>query len=237
MFKNSYPGKFIVFEGLDGSGKATQARLLLDRLRQAGRQVETIDFPQHGERSAALADDYLSGKYGTAEQVGPYRASIFFACDRYVASFKIKKWLSEGRIVIADRYVGSAIGHQGGKINDKKGRRRFLRWLFDLEFNIFGIPKPDVSLILKTSPEIAKVFVLNIQNKEKRARRQAYLGKNKRDIHEKDLKHLANALRSYLEAAKEYPRDFRVVDCLQKGKLLSPEKIHEKVWSIVKNNL
>mgnify|MGYP001573654052 FL=1 len=109
-------GKFFVFEGIDGCGKSTQTKLLAEYFAKKGYKVEKIDFPQHGERSSALIDDYLTGKYGSSEEVGPYVASIFFAIDRYDASFKIRKWLSEGKIVISDRYVVSNLGHQGGKI-------------------------------------------------------------------------------------------------------------------------
>ena len=82
-------GKFIVIDGTDGSGKATQTNLLVERLKKENYDVETIDFPQYGQKSAALVEEYLNGKFGTAEEVGPYIASIFYACDRYAASFKI----------------------------------------------------------------------------------------------------------------------------------------------------
>ncbi|MBU4351410.1 hypothetical protein L6250_01150 [Candidatus Parcubacteria bacterium] len=103
MIKNPYTGKFIVFEGLDGSGKSTQTTLLLKRLIREGYETVSFDFPQHGERSAAMVDDYLTGKYGLADQITSYQASIFYASDRFDASFKIRKQLEMGRIVITDR--------------------------------------------------------------------------------------------------------------------------------------
>ncbi|MCG2690438.1 thymidylate kinase, partial [Candidatus Parcubacteria bacterium] len=121
---------FIVFEGIDGSGKATQTNLLFDYFKKQGKEVVKIDFPQHGEKSSGLVDEYLTGKYGKANEVGPYIASIFYACDRYDASFKIRKWLEEGKVVIADRYLASNIGHQGGKIKDEKQREAYLDWLY-----------------------------------------------------------------------------------------------------------
>ena len=148
-------GKFFVFEGIDGCGKATQTKLLADYCMKNRYKVEKIDFPQHGERSSAMVDDYLTGKYGNAEEVGPYVASIFYAIDRYDASFKIKKWLSEGKIVVADRYLVSNIGHQGGKLKNKKDWKKYVSWLYDLKYGIFGIPKPDYTFILKTSPEFS----------------------------------------------------------------------------------
>jgi len=234
MKKNPYPGKFIVFEGLDGSGKSTQNNLLAEHLKREGYEVKRIDFPQYGTKSAGLVEEYLNGKYGSSESVGPYRASIFYACDRYDASFKIRKWLKEGKIVVADRYIASNIGHQGGKIKDKKKRKRYLKWLYSLEYEIFGIPKPDICFILKTSPELAWKMAPKITEEEKKKKRKAYLGRKIRDIHEKDLVHLAASLNSYLEAAKEFPRDFKVIECLERGRLLPPELIHQKIWKIVK---
>ncbi|MBU4493296.1 MAG: thymidylate kinase, partial [Nanoarchaeota archaeon] len=106
-------GKFIVIAGTDGSGKATQIKILVKRLKDKGYEVEIADFPQYGKKSAALVEEYLNGKFGLAEEVGPYRASIFYACDRYAASFKIKEWLDEGKIVVSNRYVSANVGHQG----------------------------------------------------------------------------------------------------------------------------
>lgn len=237
MLKNQYPGKFIVIEGLDGSGKSTQSNLLVKSLRKKGYKVATIDFPRHGEKPAWFVDEYLRGKYGTAEEVGPYRGSIFYACDRYDAGFKIRKWLKEGKIVIADRYLASNIGHQGGKIKDKKERKKYFDWLYNLEYGILEIPRPDYTLILKTSPKFSLKLAHKITDKEKKARRKAYLGKRKRDIHEKDKKHLADALKSYLHAAKEFPREFKVIECIKGGKLLSPKIIHQEIWKIIKKIL
>ena len=204
MLKNHYPGKFIVIEGLDGSGKSTQSNLLVKSLRKKGYEIAKIDFPQYGTKSAGLVEEYLNGRYGTSEQVGPYRASIFYACDRYDASFRIEKWLKEGKIVISDRYVASNIGHQGGKIKDREEWKRFITWLYNLEYNIFKIPKPNFTFILKTSPQFSLKLANKITDKEKVAKREAYLGDSGiRDLHEKDKNHLSEALRSYLQVAEE----------------------------------
>lgn len=223
-----------MFEGIDGCGKSTQTNLLADYFKKKGYKVEKIDFPQHGSRSSAMVDDYLTGKYGTAEQVGPYIASIFYACDRYDASFKIREWLEEGKIIVSDRYLVSNIGHQGGKIHDKKKWKKYVKWLYDLEYNIFGIPKPDCTFILKTSPEFSLKLAHNIVDREKKEKRKSYLGNKKRDIHEASKKHLANALNSYLMAAKEFPKDFQVIECLKNNEMLPPEVINKKIISVLK---
>lgn len=237
MRKNFYAGKFIVFEGIDGSGKSTQLKILAERLKKEGYDTVSIDFPQYGQKSAGLVEEYLNGKYGTPLSVGPYRASIFYACDRYDASFRIREWLKQGKIVISDRYFASNVGHQGGKIKNKNERKKFIKWLHDLEFDIFGIPKPDLTFILKVPPEISQPLTGKITDKEKSAKKKSYLGRKKMDIHEKDLTHLVQAEKSYLEAVKEFPRDFTVIDCLKDGRLLSPDLIHQKVWSIVRSKL
>jgi len=186
-------GKFYVFEGIDGCGKSTQTKLLAEYFRNKGFEAEKIDFPQHGERSSALVDDYLTGKYGDAKSVPAKVASIFYAADRYDASFKIKKWLQEGKIVVSDRYLVSNVGHQGGKIvNNKEEWKKYVNWLYDLEYNIFGIPKPDYTFILKTSPEFSLKLAHNITDEKKQERRASYLGSSsKQDIHEEDENHLA----------------------------------------------
>lgn len=236
MKKTAYPGKFIVLEGIDGSGKSTQAKLLAKALKKEGYKISFIDFPQHGQKSAGLVDEYLTGKYGNAKEVSPYQASVFYTCDRYDASFKIRNWLKSGHIVIADRYIGSNIGHQGGKIKNLKGRREYLRWLYNLEYGIFRIPKPDINFILKVEPRIAQGLSQEVSDKEKLAKKRGYLG-HKKDIHEKDLNHLKNTEAAYLFAAKEFPEDFKVINCFENKKLLSPEIIHQKIFKITKEIL
>jgi dTMP kinase len=212
-----YPGKFIVLEGIDGSGKSTQSNLLLKRLAAEGYETTSFHFPQHGERSATVVDDYLNGKYGSINEVLPYQAAIFFACDRFDASFRIRANLVTGKIVISDRYVGSH-AHQAARIKGPQERTKFYQWVFDLEYNIFKIPQPDISLILKTSPEIS--FKL--------------LGDKSRDIAETYINHQKNSLDSYLQLAREFPNDFIVIECMEGEKLLSLQIIHEKIWEQVK---
>ena len=230
-------GKFYVFEGIDGCGKSTQTKLLAEYFKSKGYQVERIDFPQHGQRSSAMVDDYLTGKYGTADDVGAKVASIFYATDRFDASFKIKKWLDEGKVVVADRYLVSNIGHQGGKVaNNKDEWKKYVSWLYELEYNVFKIPKPDMTFILKTSVELSLKMSNKITDPEKAEKRKSYLGDDKKqDIHEQSRNHLKNTLNSYLMAAEEFPNDFKVVECLENGEMLLPTIINEKVISIIEN--
>jgi len=232
-------GKFFVLEGMDGSGKATQTKLLTEALKNKGYDVIKIDFPQYGKGSAALLESYLKGDYGSSEEVGPYRASIFYACDRYDLSFKIKKWLEEGKIVIADRYMASNIGHQGGKIiSDIKEWDKYIEWLHNLEYNIFQIPKPDYTLILKISPELSMQHSNKIKDEEKKQKRIAYLGDDKKqDIHEADKNHLTNTLKSYITISEKYPDQYKIIDCQEGDEFLPIETIHQKIINLIEEKI
>ncbi len=209
--------RFIVFEGLDGSGKETQTKLLIRALKKRGEEVELIEFPQYDKNSSALAKEYLSGKYGSAEEVGPKIASIFFACDRYDGSFLIKKWLKEEKFVIADRYVSSN-AHQAGKIADKEERREFMKWLYDLEYGLFNLPRPDKVIYLKTTPEFAM---------------KSLKSKKDKDIHEKDIEHLRGAYRAYADLVAR-KSNFEFVEVTENGQFLPPDEINKKILKILK---
>lgn len=216
----------IVIDGTDGSGKTTQTKLLAERFKNNGYQVETVDFPQYGKKSAGLVEEYLEGKYGTAEKVGPYRASIFYACDRYDARLKIKKWLEQEKIIISNRYVTANMGHQGAKIENEEERKKFFQWLYDLEYGMFGIPKPDLNIILHVEAEIAKKLT-------DARKREDWNGK-KKDIHEEDLAHLKKAEKTYLEIAGMFP-NFALIECAKNGSIMSREEISDLIWEKVKN--
>ncbi len=210
-------GKLIVIDGTDGAGKTTQLKLLRETLEYQGYQIEEADFPQYNTKSAGLVEEYLSGKYGDSKSVTAYQAAIFYAADRYDASFQIRQWLKEGKIVLSNRYVSSSLGHQGGKIDNPLERRLFFNWLYDLEYKIFNLPRPDLSLILYLEPEIA-------QQLAKERQREDWKGKTK-DIHEDDLNHLKKAAQIFLEVADTFP-DFRLIRCSHHGQILSRSDIH-----------
>jgi len=223
---NGFPGKFIVIDGTDGSGKTTQLELLKARLEAEGHAVAVADFPQYNTKSAGPVEEYLSGKYGSAAEVSAYQASIFYAVDRFDASFKIRHWLTEGKIVLANRYTSANMAHQGGKIVNALERRVFFNWLYDLEYKVFGIPQPDLCLILHVEPELAQALA--------RGRgREDWNGKTV-DIHENNLEHLRQAEQVYREICDLFP-DFRLVPCTKDGKIFSREEINLLLWPIVKS--
>lgn len=224
-------GKIFVIEGPDGSGKRTQTGLLKDHLLSLGHTIEVISFPQYGSKSAGAVEEYLNGKYGNAADLNPYSASVLYAVDRFDASHKIRDLVENGTTVILDRYIDSNAAHQGGKIADLEKRETFLTWLYDLEYNIFGIPKPDRTVVLHVPAETGQALALQ---KEKRN----YIeGGKKLDGHESNIHHLKGAEDAYLWLAEKDPERYSVIECMENGILLSKEAIHEKVKTVVSHIL
>ena len=219
--------KFIVIDGTDGSWKWTQTKLLVERLQKEWYAVEMADFPQYWQRSAAMVEDYLNWKFGTAQEVWPYRASVFYAIDRYEAAPRIRQRLDEWKIVVANRYASSNMWHQAWKIHDPKERDKFLEWLDDFEYWLFGIPRPDINILLYMPTEIWQQLV---DMKWKRE----YTDK-KRDIHEADLQHLKDAAEAYRYVAQKYNRI--IIDSAPDGNLLSIDEVSDILRERVKKVL
>lgn len=216
-------GKLIVIEGTDGSGKATQSKLLVDRLVKQGLAVQTLVLPQYGKKSAGPIEEYLAGKYGKANEITPYEASVLFAVDHFDAAREIKKMLSHGFVVVMDRYVDSNAGHQGGKLGESRDRERFWRWLYDFEYGLLGIPKPDIVVFLHVPAAVA----------QKLAEARAKQAGKKLDLHEADMEHLRKAEEAYLQLINLYLHDHKLIECVSDGELRSPEDIHKDVWQEV----
>ena len=221
-------GKLIVIDGVDGSGKATQTKLLIKRLQKAGHKVRTEDFPQYGKKSAGAVEDYLNGVYGTAEELGAYIPSVFYAVDRFAASKRIRKHLSEGFVVVSNRYVTANMAHQGGKISNPVQRQKYFNWLIDIEYKLMKIPKPDLEIILHLPPKISVKLT-------KQRGFQHYIGAKRLDIHEKNLKHEIAAEKIYLQIAKKFK--YQLVEGFIDGKLLTPAEVSDKIFPIVKKYL
>jgi len=219
--------KFIVIDWTDWSGKWTQTKLLVDRLQKGWFAVEMADFPQYWQRSAAMVEDYLNWKFGTAQEVWPYRASVFYAIDRYEAAPRIKQRLDEWKVVVANRYVSSNMWHQAWKIHDLKERDKFLERLDEFEYWLFWIPKPDINILLYMPTEIWQQLV---DMKWKRE----YTDK-KRDIHEADLQHLKDAAEAYKYVAEKY--NWLIIDSAPSGKLLTIEEVSDILREKVRNEL
>lgn len=219
-------GVFVVLDGIDGSGKATQTALLLERLRKAGYKTGTIDFPRYYDNFfGKFTGEYLTGKLG---DVHPYLASMLYALDRWESKGEIEKSLKEGKVFVCNRYVSANMIHQGGRVKNAKQRKEMMEFLKKMEFEIFGIPRPDVVLYLDVLPEVGQKL---IGKKSSRA----YKGK-KRDIHESDKQHLINARNQALRLVKQND-DWRKVNCMKGKEILSQGEVSELIWQEVEGFL
>lgn len=219
-------GRLIVFEGTDGSGKATQSRLLCAHLERADIPYKNITFPRYGKPSAAMVQEYLDGKLGKHPgDVNAYAASMFYAMDRY-ASFK-QDWgdfYSAGGLIVADRYTTSNAVHQASKLPEAE-RKAYLDWLFDTEYRLLGLPEPDLVLYLDMPTEITERMM---------RRRESDTGTHA-DIHEQD----AAYLRQCRENARAVVADcgWTAVHCARDGGPRTVEDIHGEVWAKVQTLL
>jgi len=222
-------GVFIVIEGTDGSGKGTQCKKLADRLQAEGHDLAVFDFPQYSQPSSYFVGKYLNGDYGSAESVGPYTGSIFYALDRYDAAQAIRQALNEGKVVLANRFTASNMAHQGTKFDNAEERRGYFIWLDNLEFEMLKIPRPDVNLVLRVPAAIA-------QNLIDQKGERAYTDK-KRDLHEADLAHLERSVAVYDDLCQLFPKDFSRIDCVRGDRMLDIEAIANLVYEKVQPHL
>ena len=219
-------GKLIVFEGTDGSGKATQSELLCRRLETEGRAFRKITFPRYGKPSAAMVEEYLHGNLGKHPgDVNAYAASLFYAMDRY-ASWK-QDWgtfYEDGGLIVADRYTTSNAVHQASKLPEEE-RKAYLDWLFDLEYRLLGLPAPDMVVYLDMPTELT----------EKMMRKREAVSGTQADIHEQDEAYL----RRCRENANEMARlcGWTVIRCGRDGAPRTIEDIQGEVWEQVRTLL
>ena len=214
-----HAGAFIVIEGIDGSGKSTQFELLKKRLEQAGHNVAIFKFPQYDLPSSYFAKNYLQGRYGNPDEVGPYTSSLFYALDRFEAATPIRQALQEGKIVLCDRFTGSNMAHQGTKLAHAEERRGFFIWLDNLEFEMLRVPRPNISFVLRVPPNLAL---------------QALSTKQDLDIHERDRTHIERTAMVYDDMVQLFPKDFQRIDCVRDNTPLDADVVHAMLWEKVR---
>ncbi len=216
-------GKLIVFEGIDGSGKSTQYRLLCQRLRDAGILFENIVFPQYSEESSALIRMYLGGKFGSnPSDVNAYAASTFYAVDRY-ASYKTKwgSYYEGGGLLLSDRYTTSNAVHQGCKVPPKE-RAAYFAWLDEFEHGLMQLPRADLVLYMDISAE----------NSQKRLRQREAASGTTADIHEKDAEYLKACAECSHAAADFF--GWKHIACFDGERPRTPEEISDEIFELVK---
>lgn len=216
-------GLFIAIEGGDGSGKGTQSKLLIENLRKEGYDVFEADFPRYGQDSAYYIERYLNGDYGGPNDVPAELGSLPYALDRFAAKDEIIEHLQkDNSIIVSNRYVASNLAHQGTKFNSAQKRQAFYERTVLTEYDILGIPKPDLNIVLLVPTHTAQA---NVDKKEQRG----YTEKM-RDIHEADSDHLEKAKANYEELCKLYPGEFTAIHCTDKSGMMRPvDDIHQEI--------
>jgi len=216
-------GKLIVMEGIDGSGKSTQYQKLCEHLLADGTEFRHIVFPRYQEESSALIRAYLGGQFGKDPgDVNAYAASTFFAVDRF-ASFQTDwgAYYRNGGLVLSDRYTTSNACHQGSKVPEGE-RQQFLDWLYDFEFRLMGLPRPDLVLYLDIDIETSR---------RQMAARQEETDTTA-DIHEQNFAYLSECLTAGHYAAEHY--GWKRIRCVENGKMRGIEDIHQEIYAAVK---
>lgn len=219
-------GKLFVIDGTDGSGKQTQFQKLQERLSKEGINYKTVSFPNYDNPSSSLVKMYLSGEFGeNAKEISPYIASTFYAADRY-ATFKtgLEEYYNNGGIILADRYTTANMVHQAGKIKDEVEREKFLDWLWDFEFNLYGLPIPTKAFFLNMPPDYAMKLMENRENK--------FTHESKKDIHERDKSHITDSYNAACSLVDKY--NWYEVKCVKEDKIRTIEDIHEEIYSEIK---
>ncbi len=278
-------GKLIVLEGIDGSGKTVQTRILVERLLKERCRVQMTDFPQYGKSFFAdMIERYLKGEFGwpqelrnhlkkhplpkkgsymsnqistersiksirkdqpdhrpnivladsqgiepKPEEVNPYLSSLLYAGDRWEIKDHMNKWLDEGKVIISNRYVCSNMAHQGAKISSINERKKFFKWIEELEYKVYAIPKPDLIIYLHVPIEFSQELIMvNVKSAEG--------FKSEVDMHEKDVNYLKEVQKIYINRA-EADSSWFTVECIGNNQILSKEEIAKKVWNIVNKML
>lgn len=228
---NHKKGKLVVIDGTDGSGKGTQTELILKYLEKQGKKHKYIDFPRyHTSFHGKMVARYLTGEFGGLNAASPYLTSLFYALDRLTARDEMVDWLEEGNIVVANRYTTSSMAFQSARV-PKQEQEKFLKWLKEMEYKEHKLPREDLVLFLYVPVEISQKLLEKKEGKQRR-----YAKGKKKDVYEADVKYQKDVLDLYLKLAKKN-KQWEVVKCVDsRGKLLSIEKVHEKILRILKKH-
>lgn len=221
-------GKLYVIEsGSDASGKKTQSGLLYKYLLESKQDVKKVEFPNYTSASATFVKMYLNGEFGEKpEDVDPYVTSTFYALDRYATYKKeLQQHYENGGIIIADRYTTSNIVYQAGKYQDVEQKTKFIDWLYDFEFNILHLPKPDLVIYLDVPFEISYELL------KKRDEKDDLKAGTSKDIHEQDKAYLKKVYDNAKFVCEKF--GWSKVDCTKDGKMLGIDEIHKKILNLM----
>ena len=218
---------FIVIEGTDGAGKATQTKLLLEYLQKQGKKTFTFDFPRYTQNCyGELVGRALKGEFGKFIEMSPYFVVLPYMIDQYLASLEIEKLRQQG-YVVCNRYVTTNFAYRVAQIKNPKKRKEYREWLYKAAFEDLKMSKPDLVIVLFVPPKIAQKLICQ---KDKRS----YLkGNQKKDQFERDVEYQKEVAKCYKQMVREKP-EWKLINCVDsKGNLKSIEEIHHEVVALV----
>ena len=217
--------KFIAIEGLDGAGKSTQIKRLIDYVESKGHATKFVHFPRSNEGVfGKMIAQFLRGEFGDVKNVHPQLVALLFAEDRKDFASTINSWLADGNIVLVDRYVFSNMAFQCAKTDGEVAKQILREWIIDFEYNYNRIPKPDLSIYL----DVPFSFTKQSLNEKRDGDERAYLH-GKDDIHEKDLS-LQEAVRKEYAYLIKNEKDITAINCCDaKNNMRSIDAIHQEI--------
>lgn len=222
-------GKLIVIEGADGAGKTTQLDLLLKHYTSQNIKTQTLDFPQYTKTFfGRWIGRFLNGEFGKLHEIPPYLLTFPYAADRWQAKDEIKNWLDSGKFVFTNRYTPSNAVYQAAKLPTEK-REEFIKWCFEMEYDVFQIPKEDLVIYLHVPVEVSQKL---LEQKGERS----YLDNGKKDLHEANTQLLSNVESLYLGFCERFSH-WTKIDCCMGGQILSKEEIHSRIKEALKTKI
>lgn len=217
----------IALEGIDGSGKGTQAQRLVGRLRETGVSTELVSFPRYAATTfGAAIGEFLNGAFGSLDEVHPFLASLLYAGDRFESKAMLLNLAARNDVVVLDRYVASNLAHQGAKL-EGPARRALLDRIERVEHDLYGMPRAELTLLLDVPPETAQTLIA-------RKDRREYTEKAA-DLQEADGRYLTQVHQVYRELCDADTARWRRIECAPQGRLRDVEEIAEEIGRVVAN--
>jgi len=219
----------IAIEGIDGTGKRTQCDLLRWRLVRTGLRAEILSFPRYGQTSvSALIADYLNGRFGNLDSVDPHFIAVLYAVDRFETRDELRGLSKTVDVVLLDRYVGSNLAYQGARVNPQE-YQSFMAWITKLEYEVFALPRPDLTLYLDLPVEAAADLI-------SRKGLRTYTA-HVSDLYEENRHYLDACRSAYRELARmSLDSPWFLIPCAEAyGQLRPPSEINETIWKIVED--